>query len=99
MFNHVRGEFEKVVGVWTDNATKERIFSKYGDYVNNVGHRARHLELLEEIGDAQSFEDMTDLDLFAAGGMALLGAESKFTELMKRNEDKQDGGGLIEMYD
>jgi hypothetical protein len=99
MFNHVRGEFEKVVGVWTDNATKERIFSKYGDYVNNVGHRARHLELLEEIGDAQSFEDMTDLDLFAAGGMALLGAESKFTELMKRNEDKLDGGGLIEMYD
>lgn len=98
-FNHVKGEFETVAGTWTDKSVHEKIFAKYGDYVKHIGDRARHLELLEQISDAQSFEDMTDLDLFAAGGMALLGAENKFSELMKKNEAAKEVNGFIEWYD
>jgi hypothetical protein len=67
--------------------------------VKNVGHRARHLELLEEIESAQSFSDMTDLDLFAACGMALLGAESAYPDMIRKDNTTTDFSDVIEMYD
>jgi len=90
---------DKVAGVMTNTAVKEKIFSKYADFVKSVGHRARHLELLEEIQEVQAPEDMTNYDLFAAGGMALLGAESKYPTMIKSFNDNIDIGGFVELYD
>ena len=67
--------------------------------MKNTGHRARHIELLEEIESAQSFSDMTDLDVFAACGMALLGAESAYPDMIKKDNTSSDFSGFIEMYD
>jgi hypothetical protein len=93
------GRIEPVPGVRTGTGVHEKIFAKYGDYVKTVGHRARHIEILEEIDGVQSFNDMTNYDLFAAGGMALLGAESKHTEIIKSNNTSNDISGFIDLYD
>lgn len=93
------GRIEPVPGVRTGTGVHEKIFAKYGDYVKIVGHRARHIEILEEIDGVQSFNDMTNYDLFAAGGMALLGAESKHTEIIKSNNTSNDIGDFIDLYD
>lgn len=93
------GRIDPIPGVRVSSGTHEKIYSKYGDYVKNVGSRARHIEVLEQIDNVQSFDDMTDNDLFAAGGMALLGAESKHTEIMKTNNSPGDLSGLVDLYD
>jgi hypothetical protein len=89
---------DKVAGFRTDKALLEKIFSKYADYVKNYARRENHVEILEEIRDTDSFEEMTNHDLFAAGGMALLGAESGYID-MRSGEDEGDIGVFLDMYD
>jgi hypothetical protein len=99
MIDPTTGKIDPIPGVRTGPAVQEKIFAKFGDYVKNTGHRARHIELLEEIESAQSFSDMTDLDVFAACGMALLGAESAYPDMIKKDNTSSDFSGFIEMYD
>lgn len=94
------GIISKTAGIRTTVEVKQKIFSAYGDYLKHNGTREKHLELLQEIMEAESFDDMTRLDLFAAGGMALLGAKSRYIEILKK-DDKGDEGfsNFIELYD
>jgi hypothetical protein len=99
MVNPVTGKLDDVAGIRTNPDVKERLFSKVGDYVKANGGRERHIELLEEVLEVQDFKDMTDYDLFTAGGMALLGSESNYVDLIKQKGTNLDGDEFFEMYD
>ena len=99
MRNPLTNELEKVAGVRTTPELKQRLFAKIGDYIKANGRREVHLELLEQVLEAQSFADMTDLDLFTAAGMALLGAESDYVDNLKNDKRDIDGNQFIEEYD
>lgn len=99
MIDPLTGKIDPIPGIRTGAGTHEKIFAKYGDYVKYVGKRARHIEILDQIDNCQSFSDMTDLDLFAAGGMALLGAESKYYDVLKKDNTINDITDFIDLYD
>lgn len=59
-------------GQTTTDKVKEAIFNEYMTYIQKHGMREVHDELLQQCLEIEN--DMTDFDLFVAGGYALLGA-------------------------
>lgn len=62
-------------GQTTTEKWKEAIFTEYHTYIEQHGMREQHDELLQQCMDIEN--DMTDFDLFVAGGYALLGAKKQ----------------------
>ena len=75
-------------GVYTTGPVKEDIFTEYHSHIENHGHREVHDKLLEQCYEIE--DDMGPYDMFAAGGMALIGAKSKFFN--KEVDDSTDAG-------
>lgn len=67
-----RGYTIETPGFSTSDAIRETIFNEYLTYIERHGMREVHDEILEQCLDIE--HDMTDYDLFVAGGYALLGA-------------------------
>lgn len=59
-------------GQTTTDKVKESIFNEYMTHIEKHGMREVHDEILEQCLEIEN--DMTDFDLFVAGGYALLGA-------------------------
>lgn len=59
----------------TGDKTKQDIFNFFTSYVNDHIIYEAHLEMIEEIKDIGDPKNMTDYDLFAAGGMGMIGGE------------------------
>jgi len=75
-------------GIYTTGPVKEDIFTEYHSYIENHGSKEVHDKLLEQCLDIE--DDMGPYDLFAAGGMALIGAKSKFFN--KEVDESADAG-------
>jgi hypothetical protein len=74
----------------TANKTKQDIFTEYMTWIENEADEENHIEILEECRDIDGPEDMTNYDLFTAGGYALLGTRSIYDEISKINEQECD---------
>ena len=69
---------------------KNDIFTLYAAYVNSHAMYENHLEILEEIKDIGDPKNMGEYDLFAAGGMAMLGGELLNTTFVDEEETELD---------
>ena len=72
----------------TANRTKQDIFTEYMTWIENEADIENHVEILEECRDIDGPEDMTNYDLFTAGGYALLGTRGIFDDIAKIDEDR-----------
>lgn len=71
----------KTPGANTNDKIKQDIFTEYMTYIEFEADEENHIELLEECRDIGGPEEMTDFDLFTAGGYALLGTAGIYDEL------------------
>jgi hypothetical protein len=71
----------------TANRVKQDIFTEYMTWIENEADEETHIEILEECRDIDGPEDMTNYDLFTAGGYALLGTRGLFSEVQEINPD------------
>lgn len=62
-------------GQTTTEKVKEAIFTEYHTYIEQHGRREFHTEILEQCLEIEN--DMSDFDLFVAGGYALMGAKKQ----------------------
>jgi len=80
-------------------ATKHDIFAEYMGYINRRGPYDKHIEIIEQCKKIKSPKQMTNYDLFAAGGWALTGA-TLFNPFQKTEvETTQEALKLFETYD
>jgi hypothetical protein len=70
----------------TANKVKQDIFTEYMTWIENEADEETHIEILQECRDIDGPEDMTNYDLFTAGGYALLGTRGIYDEVQKLNE-------------
>jgi hypothetical protein len=69
------------------------------NYIRLFGKGDNHIELLEECLEINDPSEMTNYDLFAAGGMALLGAKSAFPKYMQEANSTRVMDNLLEFFD
>jgi len=81
-------EFSKTPGGQTGEKIKQQIFTEWMDWIEHEADEETHIEILEECKDIDGPEDMTNYDLFTAGGYALLGTHGIYDELEKLNEQE-----------
>ena len=93
------GKLATAPGRYTGEADKEQIFTEYMNYIKLFGRGENHLELLEECLEINDPTEMTNYDLFAAGGMALLGAKSALPKYMQDANNVKVMNDLLEFFD
>lgn len=76
---HWDGSMDKTPGERTSAPIKEDIFYNWQRYIKFNGYRECHKEILFECRDITGPDDMTDFDVFTAGGYALLGEHKQKT--------------------
>lgn len=81
------GRVKDKPGVDSLERSKQEMFALWRDYIENRSCVEQHMELLKELKDIRGMEEMRHYDLLAAGGVALLGAKSAYTDILKRIED------------
>jgi hypothetical protein len=74
-------EFSKTPGGQTGEKIKQDIFTEFMTWIENEAQDETHIEVLEECRDIDGPEDMTNYDLFTAGGYALLGTHGIYDEI------------------
>jgi hypothetical protein len=83
-----KGKYEATGGADTTEKSKQKIFQLYQTYIKRHCHKEKHAGLLKEIKDIKDVDDMTNWDLFTAGGYAMLGISNYLPDLQK--QQKQD---------
>ena len=74
-------EFSKTPGGQTGEKIKQDIFTEFMTWIENEAQDETHIEILEECRDIEGPEDMTNYDLFTAGGYALLGTHGIYDQI------------------
>jgi hypothetical protein len=80
--------FSKTPGEQTGEKIKQNIFSEWQSFIENEADEENHIEVLEECRDIDGPEDMTNYDLFTAGGYALLGTISDYDDIEEIDESE-----------
>jgi len=93
------GKLAQAPGRYTTEADKEQIFTEYMNYIRLFGKNDNHIELLEECLEINDPSEMTNYDLFAAGGMALLGSKSAFPKYLQEANSTRVMDNLLEFFD
>lgn len=83
-------EQSKTPGIQTSERFKQDIFSEYMGWIEYEAISELHIEVLEECRDIDGPEDMTNYDLFTAGGLALLGTHGVYDEIQKLESEDID---------
>lgn len=81
-------EFGKTPGGQTNEKIKQDIFTEYMTWIENEADIEKHIEVLDECRDIEGPEDMTNWDLFTAGGYALLGTHGIYDEIAKLDNEE-----------
>jgi hypothetical protein len=71
----------KTPGANTNDKIKQDIFGEFMNFIEYEADEENHIELLEECRDIAGPEEMTDYDLFSAGGYALLGTADIYDDI------------------
>jgi hypothetical protein len=88
-------EFSKTPGGSTSDKIKQDIFTEFMTWIENEADRETHIEILEECRDIDGPEDMTNYDLFTAGGYALLGTHGIYDEIAEMEDKNIDIGSFL----
>jgi hypothetical protein len=87
----VTGKYKTRPGVYQLEKSKEEMWTEFQNFIAYRGHKEKHASILIEIAKLKRFEDLTQLDLAAAAGCALLGSKSRSRQLMEDvNDVKSD---------
>lgn len=86
------GKYDSIGGIDANERVKQKIFQLYQSQVERHCHRECHAQLLTEILSIKGVDDMTNWDLFAAGGYAMIGADNYLGDVNKERL-RPDGGG------
>jgi len=77
-------------GANTNDKIKQDIFGEFMNFIEYEADEENHIELLEECRDIAGPEEMTDYDLFSAGGYALLGTAGIYDEIAELENEEVD---------
>jgi hypothetical protein len=80
-FDPKTNKFANTPGSNTNDKIKQQIFGEYMQYIEFEADKDNHIDLFEECRDISGPEDMTNYDLFTAGGYALLGTLSLYDDI------------------
>jgi len=83
-------EFGKTPGGQSSEKIKQDIFTEYMTWIENEAASEKHIEILEECRDIEGPEDMTNYDLFTAGGYALLGTHGIYDTIAEMSDQEYD---------
>lgn len=88
-----RMRIEANPGAVMNTATKQEIFKLWMMYVEHGLTKEKHGELVEEVSAIDGPEDVTNHDLFAAGGLALKASKNRYIRMQQEQESDTDLGG------
>lgn len=80
-FDPKTNKLSNTPGSNTTDKIKQQIFGEYMQYIEYEAHEDNHVDIFEECRDISGPEDMTNYDLFTAGGYALLGTLSIYDDI------------------
>ncbi len=81
------GKFKDKPGMDSAERSKQELFLTWRNFIEDRGHKIEHIELLHELKNIRGMEEMRYNDLLAAGGMALMGAKSSYSDVLKRMDE------------
>jgi hypothetical protein len=71
--------------------TKVEMMNLLRSHIAFRGHKENHLSLLLECKSIKGIEFVTNFDLLAAAGAALMGSRSSYSKIIERIQTKSDG--------
>lgn len=74
--------------------SKQRLFNKTRDFIQDHGHKCVHLKLLMQWKEIEYMDQMTDYDLLTAAGGCLLGSP-QIMHLMRSEEKKPERKSMM----
>lgn len=100
VYRYQNGKYDTLGGIDTNERVKQKIFQLYQSQVERHCHRECHGQLLNEIMSIKGVDDMTNWDLFSAGGFAMIGADNYLGDVnkAKQNNTTQNDGGISDYY-
>ena len=78
------GSYKKTPGFNSTGASQQKVFGKVQEYIENHGHRERHLNFLKQCKEIRGIEELTDYDVFLAAGGNLMGLDSDYYKNIAR---------------
>jgi len=89
-FDVATQKFKVNPGASTSEKIKQDIFTEYMSWIENEIDEEMHIDVLEQCRDIGGPEEMTDFDLFTAGGYALLGTMTIYDEFQRIQDEESD---------
>jgi hypothetical protein len=96
LIDPVTGRLNDFPGVRTQGEEKQRLLNSVRDYVRYDIQRESSLELCEQISQVETPDDLPKNDLVAALGVALMGSESHYADVMDQSSNVFDGTDLYD---
>ncbi len=91
-------EQKKTPGENSSEKIKQEIFTEWMNFIEYEAEEENHIEILEECRDIAGPEEMTDYDLFTAGGYALLGTASIYDKVEEIEKEKVPMDRFVRKY-
>ena len=92
------GKFKKTPGANTNEQIAQKIFTEYMNWIEYEADEEEIAEILEECRDIAGPEEMTNYDLFTAGGYALTGTSSQFSDIVEEEEEGLDYSKFVRKH-
>ena len=89
------GKFKNTPGANTNDKIAQDIFSEYMNWIEHEADEEEIIDILEECRDIGGPEEMTDYDLFTAGGYALMGTNSLFDDIEEAENREVDYSSFV----
>jgi hypothetical protein len=99
VYKYENGKFDSLAGIDTNEKIKQRIFQLYQSQIERHCHRECHETLLKEVAGIKDTSDMTNWDLFAAGGMAMLGITNYLPDIQKEQQNKEQASDNVQYFE
>lgn len=84
------GKHDALAGEATTEKTKQKIFNEFRTHIKRHCKRELHSDILTEIRDIRDPADMTNWDLFTAGGYAMVGILNYWADLQKEQQEQDN---------
>lgn len=105
-YRYVNGRKADRAGVYTDNNFKQQIFVDYMNFIENDivdGETVREpcIEILRQCRDIEGMDDMTNYDLFTAGGLCFLSLRNdppRFDYYRRKQQDRERSDDAVVDY-
>ena len=94
----ITGRIKEKPGVFNLEGSKHTLFNLLRDYIAGRGMQEDFYPFLQECKDIRGMEEMRSYDRLAAHGLALMGAKSQYTNLIKGEETTYEEEDYIETW-